>query len=616
MIFSRFAGGLELWKYWILALVLIPTLSALTLPSFGANFSSNIDDERVLARSATGVPTFLAGSLGSLDTSKDLGMEAVAFLRDFSTIELRATGEEELSILRTTRDDLGYVHVRIQQRINGLAVVGAQMIVHGDALTGEVYSVNGRFVASAGLEQKADLGAEEALEVAAKEAGIFGTAVDEPELVYVLGSDEKAHLAWRTRVEYRSPQGQEIDDLFADAANGQLLARHPKVFRAKAWKTYDGENDVFLPGTLVCSNNQSCSDSIEQNVHDAASDVYDYYAAKFNRNSWNGSGAVVTSTVHHGPGVVSAVWSGAQMVFGDGDGIESGPLGNSLDVVAHEFTHGVTQEESDLIYSGESGALNEAWSDIFGAATEAWIDGGISANTWMLGEDSWTPSIPGDAHRYMNHPTLDGVSRDFYPERYTGTDDGGGVHINSGIANLAFYLAVEGGSHPRNKTTVVVTPVGLSRAEQIFYRAQTLYLTPSSNFLAARNATSQAAEDLYGATDRDRILEAWCAVGVGTCPAPPPALVAPATFTVLQTGCLGWTELIWSAATGASRYEVYASSRSSFTHQYKIYDGPRTSWLVNVAGPRRYLRVRACDSVSCGPYRNGDRSTRYFPNCF
>ncbi|MFL6291331.1 MAG: M4 family metallopeptidase [Thermoanaerobaculia bacterium] len=181
-----------------------------------------------------------------------------------------------------------------------------------------------------------------------------------------------------------------------------------------------------------------------QAAHDYAGSTYDYYAARYGRDSLNNAGMTLISTVHYGE-VNNAGWTGSQMVYGDGDGSTFGPFSYGLDVVAHELTHGVTQYTSNLTYLGESGALNEAMSDIFGAATEAYFRG-LSSNTWKVGEDIYTPGTPGDALRYMNNPTLDGASRDYYPSRYTGSADNGGVHWNSGIANLAFYLIVQGGT--------------------------------------------------------------------------------------------------------------------------------------------------------------------------
>ena len=111
--------------------------------------------------------------------------------------------------------------------------------------------------------------------------------------------------------------------------------------------------------------------------------------------------------------------------------------------------------------------LNEAWSDILGVSAEAYKNG-ASSPSWKLGDEAYTPGVAGDALRYMDDPTEDGQSYDYYPERYTGTQDNGGVHLNSGIANLAYVLLVDGGSHPRNKTSEQVPSIGLAKAEKIF----------------------------------------------------------------------------------------------------------------------------------------------------
>jgi vibriolysin len=209
------------------------------------------------------------------------------------------------------------------------------------------------------------------------------------------------------------------------------------------------------------------------------------------------------------------------MVYGDGNGIDSGPL-TVLDVVGHEITHAVTERSSNLTYSGESGALNEAMSDIFGASIEVFRDGAVSGNTWKVGEECWTPGTPGDSLRQMDDPAVYG-DFDYWPTRYTGTQDNGGVHWNSGIANLAFALMVKGGTHPRGKTSNVVPAmdanqsVGIQKAAAIFYRANTQCMTAGSTFQDARACTESAANALYGASAATTVSEAWKAVGV---PAP------------------------------------------------------------------------------------------------
>lgn len=193
------------------------------------------------------------------------------------------------------------------------------------------------------------------------------------------------------------------------------------------------------------------------------------------------------------------------------------------DVVAHEITHGVTQYSSNLVYYEESGAINEAMSDIFGACVD-YQEGASKKHTWLVGEDIFTPGIPGDGLRYMNNPTLTGsFDADYYPERYIGWDDNGGVHWNSGIANLAFVLMVQGGKHPRAKTDITVPRIAdnfrtsLMIAAEIFYKANTGCLTPGSGFFEARECTEMFADD-FAADYTESVSKAWDAVGCSWLP--------------------------------------------------------------------------------------------------
>lgn len=577
-------------------------------------------DSEVLATDLQGNPTFIQGSLGVL-VERNRRVAAVDFLQGMVVDTFGAAGTEELIATGVRRDRLGTFHVRVSQKIAGLPVVGAELIVHARQGSGQVYAVNGRFVADKGLPREADVPAADALSISlAQEDFEVGSVLSDTDLVYVLGSDDQPHLAWRTLVEYNSAEGYAVDWIFSSAKTGSIVARHPTIHPAKSWQTYDGNNGSSLPGTLRCTNGGACSDSIEQAIHDNAGLTWDYYNARFGRDSYTGSGATIRSTAHHLNNYVNAFWNGSQLVYGDGDGVNSGPLGNAFDIVVHEFTHAVTTNESNLIYQNESGALNEGWSDIFSAGAEAWRDGGVNSNTWKLGESTWTPGTAGDALRYMNNPTQDGSSRDYYPERYTGTQDNGGVHWNSGIANLAFYLLTQGGTHPRGKTTVSVPGIGIAKAEQIFYRAQTTYLTSSSNFQSARNATASAASDLYGTAEVNAVQAAWDAVGVpGGGPPPPSGCPAGSTvyagtisagatqvtagasasgsFTATMTGSApdvdlyldlescSWWSCSWSAvasSTSASSTEAISYSGSSGTYRWRIvgYSGTNVSYTL------------------------------------
>lgn len=181
----------------------------------------------------------------------------------------------------------------------------------------------------------------------------------------------------------------------------------------------------------------------------------------------------------------------------------------SIDIVAHELTHGVTAATANLIYTGESGGLNESISDIFATAAEFYA-ASISDKVpdYWLGEDVWTPAIPDDALRYMDDPTRDGRSIDHYDD-YTANMD---VHYSSGLANHVFYLMSEGGPHA--STGEPVTAIGRDTAERVFYHALNAYMTPDTDFAAAKAATMQAALDLYGSVTAQLVDDIWSACGV------------------------------------------------------------------------------------------------------
>ena len=163
----------------------------------------------------------------------------------------------------------------------------------------------------------------------------------------------------------------------------------------------------------------------------------------------------------------------------------------TLVVVAVGLDPVAQRESGNLTYAGEPGHLNESFSDVFGSMVERAVLG-ESADTWILGEETWTPGITGDALRYMNDPADDGVSRDYYSSTIGSVD----VHYGSGVPNLAFYLLSQGGTHPRGKSAINVIGLGMDKAIRIFYEANVNVLTSNSNFLAAGNATVQAAVNL------------------------------------------------------------------------------------------------------------------------
>jgi Zn-dependent metalloprotease len=245
-----------------------------------------------------------------------------------------------------------------------------------------------------------------------------------------------------------------------------------------------------------------------------------YYQSVHGRDSFNDAGMPIVAFGHFSEDVNNAFWNGRFMVFGDGNGQSLLEFSGALDVVAHEFTHGVTEFTSGLIYLDEPGALNESFSDIIGNSVEFFADasGLDPAGTpdWLISEDIDLGSDTEPGFRNMADPAEDG-DPDHYSERQIGGGDNGGVHTNSGISNHAFFLLVNGGSnagegrgHPHSGP--LVTGVGLATAEQIFYLGFTS-LTLTSDMCQARLATQAAAAAMFPAQAQS-VSDAWEAVGV------------------------------------------------------------------------------------------------------
>jgi Zn-dependent metalloprotease len=507
-------------------------------------------------------------------------------------------GAGEVSFKSTLRDTVGKSHERVGQSIRGIPVFGAEAILHLDG-KGAVASITDRLVRDLKVDTTPRLRAEEATQLAIGHAGGTNLLAAAPKAdLQILPEPNGARLTWRVRMETVTAEGAPSQPhLFIDAHTGELVKQFDNIKTQRNRKTYTASNRTTTPGTLVRSEGQGASgDAVLDMAHDNAGFTYDFYFNMFGRDSYNGAGATLTSSVHYSKNYVNAYWDGTQMVYGDGDGVDSSAL-TVLDVVGHELTHAVTEYSSNLIYSNESGALNEAMSDVFGASIEAFRDGAVSGNTWKIGEECWTPATPGDALRYMNDPAVAG-DYDYYPTRYTGTSDNGGVHWNSGIANLAFKLMVSGGTHPRGKTSNVVPALdpanaysSIMKGAAIFYRANTVYLTASSTFADARSATAQAATDLYGATAAASVNEAWTAVGV----APAPVWSTLATQSNLSGSRSSSTSFSYAAPTGAKAMKFEMSGGSGDADLYvKFGSAPTTT------------------SYDCRPYASGNAESCTF----
>ncbi|RKH58287.1 peptidase [Corallococcus interemptor] len=481
--------------------------------------------QKVIAADSDAVPTFVTGSFGSVPAPSAIqGIAAQQQLAPVlaSVAPLFRLNPSDLFLKKAYVGFDGDTHYRYGVTKNGILVQGAEVRLH--ARNGSVFAVNTNARGDLQAEAKASIASEAAIAAAIGDRGSPERAdtKGEPQLVYRRSGNELI-LAYEVRVQGELADTTPVDDsVYVNAKTGDVFERVPHIHSAKNRQVNDMQHRTNVPTGGVRARwegDAAHADPVVNNNYDHLGTVYDCYQNLFGRDSINNAGATLKSFVHYSNNYVNAYWDGTQMVYGDGDGVNASNLANSLDVTAHELTHAVTENESDLTYSGESGGLNESLSDIFGAVCE-WYSKGkvIDANTWIVGDDVWTPNIPGDGLRYMDNPTKDGDSLDYYPDYSSGVD----VHYSSGISNYAFYLMSQGGTHVRGKTTQVVTGIGFEKAARVFYKINTDLLTASSNFEAAKTASEQAATQLgFTAAEIASVGNAWKAVGVGV-PVPPP----------------------------------------------------------------------------------------------
>ena len=581
----------------------------------GSDIQTYLDalpDARVIDVDQAGIPSFVAGVLGGVDVKSDAHNVSLDAILAAVAPVFRAS-PSELVMRSAQTDNIGDQHFRFRQIKNGLDVIGGEIVVH--VRDGVAYAANG--------SARADLVAAVAPKIDAS-AAIDSARVDSSSVLSLAAGDE-THLAYRLSGDrmdlvyvvdvtgVRADQTPVQDEVLVSAIDGSIIDRIAHIHTAKNRELHNLNGGTSLPGPLARTEGQAAnSDVIVNNNYDRLGTVYDCYLTLFGRDSFNNAGAKMISSVHYSNNYVNAFWNGTQMVYGDGDGVNASNLANSLDVTAHELTHAVTEYESNLTYSGESGGLNESMSDIFGNVCEWFRDGRVvSANTWKVGEDVWTPNTAGDALRYMNDPVKDGVSKDFWVSGVGSAD----VHYTSGISNLAFYLLSQGGTHPRGKSTINVTGIGIEKAAQIFYRANANILTASSNFAAAKTATEQAASQLgYTAAEQASVTAAWNAVGVGA--PPPPAVVLTNNVGVTNvsgaTGSqklytlavpAGKSSVTFTTTGGSGDADIYvklgsAPSTTSYTCRSEGTTNAETCTITNPASGTWYLLVYAYASYS------------------
>ena len=477
-------------------------------------------------------------------------------------------------------DQLGFTHYRYEQTYNGVPIEFAEWIVH--TKNNEIHSMNGKLVdqipgsiqnsiskTAAFSAAKSHIGAKKyKWEIPAEEKHLkfetgnpFATYYPAPVMKYIGKSMDlnpgDLRLTYKFNIYAQEPLSRQ--EIYVDASNGTVVFTNNLIHTANtngtAQTAYSGTQTIkvdsvssnlfrlnqtvngngintynLLRGTSYANsvdftdadnnwnNVNTLRDQYATDAHWGAESTHEYFQVKFGRNSINNAGFALNSYLHYSVNYNNAFWDGQRMTYGDGSGAST-PL-VALDIASHEITHGLTTFTANLIYANESGALNESFSDIFGAAVEFFAR--PNRANWLLGEDI------GGAFRSLSNPRQYGD-----PDTYDGTawrqtigctptqqNDQCGVHSNSGVQNKWFYLLTVGGTgtnNAPNPQAYSVAGLGLDTAAAIAFRNLTIYLTQSSNFADARFYSIQSAIDLYGACSPQHIsvTNAWHAVGVG-----------------------------------------------------------------------------------------------------
>jgi bacillolysin len=522
------------------------------------------------------IPIFVQGLAGtttdtegaSIPSGEHAQLAASEFLRANAGLLRILDPASEFKQIDLQQDALGFTHVRYQQMYRGSEVWGRDVRVHVNS-EGKVESFNGRYVPSpiGQVSENTSTDAASAQAIAVERCGRDGS-VTGTRRVYLSDDAGRLTMCWVVSVEGGLDLRKEV---FVDAGTGQVAKVYDRVrmdgpvtgsgtdlqgvirplgvyqigsqyLMIDASKTMYNAAQSQMPadgkGVIYAFDARNAEESIYYITSTTASSwstrpgvsalytgskIYDYYKTVHNRNAIDNQGGTMNFIVNFKSNYSNAFWNGQYLVFGNGDGTTFSDLAGAADVAAHELTHGVTEHTANLLYENQSGALNESFSDVFGALFEFWLKG--SGGNWLMGEDVFTPGTPGDALRSLSDPAGPEVppsSRQptkmseykYLPNTESG--DYGGVHVNSGIPSKAFYL--------------FATASGMTKEEagQVYYRVLTTYLTKNSQFVDCRLSVIKAAEDLFGGAGNAKALAAaaaFDAVGItsGTATAPPPS---------------------------------------------------------------------------------------------
>ncbi|MFI7016249.1 M4 family metallopeptidase [Streptomyces sp. NPDC050164] len=505
---------------------------------------ANPDSESVRLTPAQRAALIREADADKAGTAKDLGLGA----------------KEKLVVRDVLKDRDGTVHTRYERTYDGLPVLGGDLVVQSTKTDTTASVVKATRAAIKPATTKAAVPAAQARQqalAAGKAEDAKSPAVNREPRKVIWAANGQPVVAYETVVGGFQHDGtpQELH-VVTDATTGEKLYEWEAIENGTGNTVYSGTVDLTTTqsgstynltdgargnhktynlgrgtsgtGTLFSGPDDVWGNGSSSNLESAAADAHygaaltwDYYKNVHGRSGIRGDGVAAYSRVHYGNNYVNAFWSDSCfcMTYGDGSG-NANPL-TSIDVAAHEMTHGLTSNTAGLNYSGESGGLNEATSDIFGATVEFFAKNSSDVGDYLIGEEI---DINGDGTplRYMDKPSKDGDSKDAWYSGIGSID----VHYSSGPANHFFYLLSEGsGAKTINGVSydsptsdgLPVTGIGRDKAEKIWFRALTTKFTSTTNYAGARTGTLAATGELYGTDSAEykAVQDAWAGVNVG-----------------------------------------------------------------------------------------------------
>ena len=527
---------------------------------YGAQAKSYAQNAAVVKlNSANQTPEYIR-----FETGKEISeMELKSYLQ--GTFKL--SSEINWNLLTTIVDKNGDMHKRYRLEYKGYPIHEGMFVIH--LSNHKIYSLNGYFPKNINPGNVVSISEATALQYALKyvkakvykwevksEEDFIKSENDDPKATwYPKGNiqlkrdanSNKYRFVWVFDIYAHDPMSRA--DYYIDAQNGAIIFVNDKIMhsdslgsaatkfsgtkpittdyhngsfrlrevgRGNGVETYDmnqgtnyGNAVDFNDSDNYWNNVNAQKDEVAGDAHWGMEMTYDYYMSEHNRNSIDGNGFKLKGYVHYDNNYANAFWNGQYMTFGDGNSSWQ-PL-VALDIVGHEITHGLTSNTCDLDYSNESGAMNEAYSDIFGTSIEFF--GKPTTANWLIGEDIGSPL------RSMSNPKSKGDPDTYHGTNYyLGTADNGGVHTNSGVLNHWFYLTAAGGQGINdNNDTFNVIGVGVDTAANIAFRTLTVYLVNTSNYADCRFYSIQSAMDLYGSCSPAvrATTSAFYAVGIG-----------------------------------------------------------------------------------------------------